>query len=607
MADYSDYKKQFDALMDVLKLFEKRYELPADGLGWPRQKEIYKLVQRLKWFAKGQFLFFYYGFTGKHTDLGYPVLHQEIAQGTDQIQYPAEHVLATILYQIAADIAVIQNAAEQRLLHYTVYGPGQKRHSINLPKGALDSAEKADVTDDAAQDFFVSADSFAQACLWQAKTVANEFREDKFVLTYLTNSVQARVVPYANVVFIGIPSSVTASGRKNSAIAHEVGHFRFWHSFPQTGDASPKSGANMPDWVKQVNAPRLNLRELFYPFQYAPEPTSVPTPPWAEEIFADVYGVLFGGPEYIRSAMELALEHSTRGFADFNYSDPHPTPLIRPVLMIKALGELTKGTVPLLARDAGEVQKQAIALFNEWKRKLRDHKILFSETPDKDDDDATDLELKFRDGALATLVGNTIAWHTRELNLSTVSGKDLSKLTDEQLKELSKEDKRRKFHAEELVAQAVQALRFVFRDAPPAKTLWGWSDNVEQAVQEMSEWFGNAKEYAQAVNEFLERWNSWRLVLPKLIESGHLSNPFLVHAPAQPENPDSLPQDWKEWAIQQKNYFESDTFDKTPLPEMYAGDFDTVMNPTTRPSNTWLPVFGAGGWTTEGPCAMPPK
>lgn len=605
MADYGDYKKQFDALMNVLDLFEKRYELPADGLDWPRRKEIIALVQGLKWFAKGQFLFFYCGFTGEHKELGYPMLHLEIAQGSDQVQYPAEHVLATILYQIEADIAVIQSAAEQRLLHYTVYGPDQKRHSINLPKGALTSAEQENDTEDAEQDFFVSADSFAQASLWQAKTVANEFLEDKFVLTYLTNSVQARVVPYANVVFIGLPSSVTASGRKNSAIAHEVGHFRFWHSFPQTGDVSPESGANMPDWVKQAKAPRLNLRELFYPFQYALAPTDVPTPPWAEEIFADVYGVLFGGPEYIRSAMELALEHSTKGLVDFDYTDPHPTPLIRPVLMIKALGELTKGAVPLLARDAADVQKQAIVLFNEWKRKLRDRKFLYSETPEKDNDDTVDLELKFRDGALATHVGNTIAWHTRELNLSTVSGKDLSKLTDEQLKLLRKEDKQRKFHAEELVAQAVQALRFVFRDAPPSKTLWGWSDNVEQAVQEMSEWFGNAKEYADAVNEFLERWNSWRLVLPKLIESGHLSNLFLLPPPPHSQHPESLPEKWKEWAIQQKNYFDPDAFDKMPR-EMYAGDFDTVMNPTTRPSNTWLPIFGAGGWTTEGPCTLPP-
>lgn len=517
MAEYVQYYKQFEALIETLGKFDARY----GKVPWTRQKEILGLARELARFAQGQFLFFYHGFSETQPD-GYPKLSPRVSAENDEVKFPPEHVLATILAQISADLAAIQAAAEQRILHYKMFEENQKRPSpFKHGHG----------------DFFADMDHFVSGSVWHAESITSQIREPIIVVTYLTENVRVRVVPYLPVVFVGIPSTFTSNTRALFAIPHEVGHFRFWEPFEQNAAQLETRGKEWMRWEHRW----LNVRELFFPFSYDPSPGE---PPWAEEIFADVYGVLFGGPRYIGTAMDMALEHSTRAFLDLAFDDPHPMPLIRPLLMIKAIYALSSQPAPdkMPLLNVPNAETIAEDLFRTWEQRLSDHTRLNARTQ---------------------VENIIITWDARTLNA--------------------------KLPVEKLVLQAVEALRYAFRDTPPTQVPWGWADDIEATIAEWNVFFQVA-EIMSVTPILLHASTTGQSSLESFKQHTKTTN--------STESPlDTL----KDWAIQKKGYFKS-----IPTEEIYAGDFETVMNPTTRPSNTWLPVFGAGGWTTEGPCTVPP-
>lgn len=517
MGDYSRYEKQFVALMGALERMDKRY-FDEDGDLQGRKGTILHLIRDLRQFAVGQFYFFFYGFSGQE---GYIKLNPSVSEIDPRVPIPPEHVLASIIDQIAADITIIQLAAEQYRL---VSGDDAKSQ-----KDAL----KVDCTE---FDLLTVGNWLGNQAFWSdPKKDSVEDWGLKTVLTYLTDSVKVRVVPYAQVMLLGIPYSCKKDLRKLLAIPHEMGHFLFWYSHKQ--ERKDLSMINK-EWenIKQ-NDLSLNVREVFYKFSAQPE-----KPSWSEEIFADVFSVLVGGPLAILTAMDIALEHTTDDFQDLDSDDTHPTPLIRPVLMIKALAALARETAekPFKRINSGltpPVQDVAKELLVMWNGKLQERKVTIPQ----------DLM--------------HLAW-------------DLNLLPD-------------KYSAEKIVDTAVKALRHVYLelDGRQGKE-WGWSNGAWENAQALQD---------NAENMLCTLLQDWFLQ-PDPFEEECLMK-MLSNDDFQPI--DRSPDLWRKWALEDKRYFEM------PVAEMYAGEFESAMDPRNRPGQSWLPVFAAGGWDTHGPGGDP--
>ncbi len=533
MADYSRYKDRFDALMSVLNRMDERYaELPNAELHY-RQDTILNLIRTLRQFAEGQFFFFYHGFNGGNGK--YPRLNPQISASNSSVEFPPEHVLTSILDQIAADITVIQLAAEQRRL---VSLPIQQPPLI--VQGTEPKLDLLKVGDRLGTNAFWSPAKADRADDWGFKTV----------LTYLTDSVKVRVVPYSRVLLLGIPYSCKNDVRQLLAIPHEVGHFLFWYSFRQTADNLQRREGNWEGHAGNL----LNVRELFYAFSKKPS-----KPAWAEEIFADVYSVLVGGPLAILTAMDVALEHSTDAFQDFDSNDTHPTPLIRPVLMMQALLKLN-------AQSAGRFGRFSKIQSSEDVRRIADEL-----SPEKVRRIADELFALWQD-------------KLQERHVTAFQGQKLS------AQDFSLTPQEREVNA--LVDTAVRALVYAYGGLEENYgDPWGWSS------KKFRDW-SDAKGLETGGGE---------MVLAQINQTTEITGPTFdeVSTERYKENDahDIPPKLWQEWVTTNgKGYFE-----EFPEKEIYAGEYETAMDPKNRPGQSWLPVFGAGGWTTEGPCANPPR
>ncbi len=524
MADYSRYKKQFDALMRVLNRMDTRYYVLSNAQLHNRRDTILHLIRTLRQFAVGQFYFFYHGFSDGKGE--YPKLNAAISDGKP-VEFPPEHVLASILDQIAADITIIQLAADQRQL---VSLPGQ-RDSLLVTNTQL--------------DLLTVGDRLGQMSSWAA--VKPERVEDwgvKTVLTYLTDSVKVRIVPYSKVMLLGIPYSCMTDLRKLLSIPHEMGHFLFWYSYMQK-----RADLKVLDtgWDVRTEDLWLNPREIFYKFIKKPRTedklATQQTLSWDEEVFADVYSVLVGGPLAILTAMDAALEHSADAFDDLHSDDVHPTPLIRPVLMVKALSEMTNPPFDRIPRDLPQVKSVKDSLFDLWEQKLQERQV------------TTGKQQQIMD------------WNS-----------SLSSDTD-------------KYPVENLVRTAVRALTYVYQSLDQSSVAqWGLSSKKYQS-------WGTASDLevlaTKMVSEAID-------VAPSLDEVRF--EPISDELYLEDEPHDRSPELWRKWAIEGKRYFKN-----MPASEVYAGEFETAMDPKTRPNEPpyWLPVFGAGGWDTSGPCGNP--
>lgn len=198
------------------------------------------------------------------------------------VEFPVDYVFNALLQQVSYDMTVIGRAAMDR---------------------AGDEA-----------DALAQADQLAQRAIDPA--VRAGLIEETAVLTYTNKSANIRNIPYAPLALIAIPYTALGYKRDLLATAHEVGHQVYRHSrLQRTGFDSilRHEVADGPLWLQR----------------------------WLEEIFADVYGCLIGGPVMALNFQALLLTHERERF--INDDGEHPVEPIRPYIYTTVLSEMGFG------------------------------------------------------------------------------------------------------------------------------------------------------------------------------------------------------------------------------------------------------------------------
>lgn len=247
------------------------------------------LLKCLQAFAKDQFNFFYDGFGEQ----------KRFKLDRSRVFHP-DYVFKVTLEQIAIDLELIRRAAEQRVFDLD-----------HLITRTLNRADKL---------------------AWLAlRPVVGAGRlitdETTTVITYFQKDASVRIIPYASVALIGIPYTARTVPRDFMAIPHEVGHYVYRHGRLEDGTPLAKE----LDWcLMEMGRPKWVRK-------------------WREEIFADVYSVLVGGPLMALTGQDLALYSSLNPYPELSIGDyhifgefvtddgEHPVPAVRPSIYTKTL------------------------------------------------------------------------------------------------------------------------------------------------------------------------------------------------------------------------------------------------------------------------------
>lgn len=253
-----------------------------------RQADLQELLTRLKSFSQAQLDYF--------------------QTAVPEANYLHRYPIAAIISQISNDLEVIERATYQRQADT----PNNFKETLAL------------------------ADKLAMRAL---KPAQSWLEPGVTPITYIHKSPMMRVIPYAPVALLGIPYTTLASAGVDvpdighdpaqsvwqdfMAIPHEVGHYVFAH-------------AHIPDpanpAVKKPLVVELVERLKGYSFAKNPDVRR-----WLEEIFADVYGGMLGGPIMAIDFQDLQLN---RSMGEFTADDAeHPIPYLRPFIYQTVLDE----------------------------------------------------------------------------------------------------------------------------------------------------------------------------------------------------------------------------------------------------------------------------
>ena len=162
------------------------------------------------------------------------------------------------------------------------------------------------------------------------------------VLTYLHKSTNVRLIPYAPVAVVGIPYTGIMKAESERldinttvtqdylGIPHEIGHHVFWHC-----NINPDE--------------QENPLKLFDYLKGALQDDDAFVARWAEEIFADMYGLAIGGPLIAKAGQSVQKVIAADKF--FSDDGEHPTSALRPRIAAKILQDLEYGQSDILLQD----------------------------------------------------------------------------------------------------------------------------------------------------------------------------------------------------------------------------------------------------------------
>jgi hypothetical protein len=201
-----------------------------------RQKTLENVLTALQAFGEQQINFFLDGFGRKGKVFLEP-----------SVLYPPEYVLSATLNQIMHDLNVIGRAWEQRREGFAA---------------------------ELMQDTLTRADQLANQALTPA--IKHGLLDPAIVVTYFQKDTNVRIIPYAPVSFVGLPLTCQTAPRDLLATPHEVGHYVYRYG---RFDSGRYAGCRLNAALPQRYSGQADWRAA-----------------WMEEIFADVYGGLVGGP-----------------------------------------------------------------------------------------------------------------------------------------------------------------------------------------------------------------------------------------------------------------------------------------------------------------------
>lgn len=291
------------------------------------------LLPKLREFAKEQFSFLYDGL-----DRG---------RGNKRclepsLQYPGDFVLEATLDQIAFDLTVLQGAWYQRV----------------LAKDNVAMVRTFEIADQLAYHALLPAIEYKLLPFTEGDV------EQVTVLTYFQKAPHIRMIPYASVALVGIPFTTLSeypepqvtdgesakpeegegvphqvgNARDLLSIPHEIGHYVYRHGSYQNSrlqNALHQALLGQPDWLAD----------------------------WAEEIFADVYGVLVAGPVIVRDFQDIMKDNELVTLVKGDST--HPTPVLRPLLYADALDLLAGRADEPIKTALQELAKEAVKRWND--------------------------------------------------------------------------------------------------------------------------------------------------------------------------------------------------------------------------------------------------
>ncbi len=248
------------------------------------------LLKKLLEFSNTLFRFFYHGYFGENAKLkNADLIDVEFQAHLDQMQidpgffnqetHPAVYVFNQLLKRVSTDMLRIQRAYQLRLTR-------------TPEEFSMDTT-------------LFTADLLGQEILQKINTVlpfGEQFAKTK-ILTYPDNDVEVRIVPYADILFIGFSVSAFAIFEaENSeissdylALAHEAGHllYRFGMLPQHAQDQSKSVTANVVQNYLQSEL-RTRITEAGHNIEQVEWISD-----WLEEIFSDVIGCMLEGPVYL--------------------------------------------------------------------------------------------------------------------------------------------------------------------------------------------------------------------------------------------------------------------------------------------------------------------
>jgi hypothetical protein len=278
------WKDRFSGLQLAMNALVQSYESSK----FEGDTEFINMLRYLKNFAEKHFNYFYDGFFGPN---------QYLQHSND---FPPAYVMRAVLDRIATDLSIIQLAVAQRRLNT--------------------SAE----TDTSAETkkLIQLANGLAMQALQLVKDVNIADIQAKAII-YFQKIAEVRVVPYANTAFVAIPLSALTADRDFLAIPHEVGHYLYWYGM---GDDGRPVRQYITTALGEIDSEALSEIDL----DDRPWIEN-----WAEEIFADVFGCLIGGPAIALDFQDLSLERLGQEFTKDD--GEHPVPFLRPYIYTKVL------------------------------------------------------------------------------------------------------------------------------------------------------------------------------------------------------------------------------------------------------------------------------
>ncbi|MCB9135658.1 MAG: hypothetical protein H6636_09540 [Anaerolineales bacterium] len=264
------------------------------------RREVYKAVQEmfqigtcwnilesLQGFTTDAFDFFYGGYYGDETNPPYLTVSPD---------YPERYVMRMLLNQVSYDLNILQRAITQR----------QDADGMMTQQG---------------QTLFI-ADRLAAQALKPALT-AGLLEDGTGIISYLGKTIRARLVPYYDTILLCIAFASMQQGsfpsRDFLAIPHEIGHHLYWNG------TMPNSSETLRATLhKKLNAAGIKKRDW--------------RRRWVEEIFADAYALIIGGPVVALDFQDMLDDDVPAHFR--SDTDKHPIPELRPFIQTQILRKI---------------------------------------------------------------------------------------------------------------------------------------------------------------------------------------------------------------------------------------------------------------------------